>query len=191
MRREFVLVVLGIICISTLSSMLSGYVQIETDKVLLDTVVGAVGAGNFSYWQLGHTGPLLVELTSLTGDADLYVADHLRPSYEIDRNNFSSTSCGHDIVNVAADFPRPIGIGIFGHWSHNLSKYSIQVFLDTSEILNEEKLVTIERAHRTRAKTETEKKTMNMINQKLDDSNNPRFFRFLNLIDMIFEIVML
>lgn len=78
MRREFILVILGIICISTLSSLLSGYVQIETDKVLLDTVVGAVGAGNFSYWQLGHTGPLLVELTSLSGDADLYVSDTVR-----------------------------------------------------------------------------------------------------------------
>ena len=78
MRREFILVLLGIICISTLSSLLSGYVQIETDKILLDTVVGAVGAGNFSYWQLGHTGPLLVELTSLSGDADLYVSDTVR-----------------------------------------------------------------------------------------------------------------
>lgn len=78
MRREFILVLLGIICISTISSLLSGYVQIETDKVLLDTVVGAVGAGNFSYWELSHSGPLLVELTSLSGDADLYVADTVR-----------------------------------------------------------------------------------------------------------------
>lgn len=78
MRREFILVLLGIICVSTLSSLLSGYVQIETDKILLDTVVGAVGAGNFSYWQLMHIGPLLVELTSLSGDADLYVSDTIR-----------------------------------------------------------------------------------------------------------------
>lgn len=78
MRREFILVLLGIICVSTLSSLLSRYVQIDTGKLLLDTVVGAVGAGNFSYWQLGHTGPLLIELTSLTGDADLYVSDTLR-----------------------------------------------------------------------------------------------------------------
>lgn len=83
MRREFILVLLGIICISTLSSLLSGYDPIETDKVLLDTVVGAVGAGNFSYWQLGHTGPLLVELTSLSGDADLYVSDSVRFVWQI------------------------------------------------------------------------------------------------------------
>lgn len=67
--------------------MLSGYVQVEADKVLLDTVVGAVGAGNFSYWQLGHTGPLLVELTSLTGDADLYVSDTVRFVRQMYRNS--------------------------------------------------------------------------------------------------------
>lgn len=78
MRKELIIVLLGIICTSFLSSFLSSYVQIESDKVLLDTVIGAVGAGNFSYWQLGHTGPLLVELTSLTGDADLYVSDTVR-----------------------------------------------------------------------------------------------------------------
>lgn len=78
MRREFILVLIGIICVSTLSSMLSGYVQIDMDKMLLDTVAGTVGAGNFSYWQLGHFGPLILELTSLSGDADLYVADNMR-----------------------------------------------------------------------------------------------------------------
>lgn len=78
MRREFIAVLLGIISTSMLSSLLSGYVQIEADKVLLDTVIGVVGAVNFSYWQLGHTGPLCVELNSLSGDADLYVSDSIR-----------------------------------------------------------------------------------------------------------------
>lgn len=78
MRKEFILILLGIICVSTLSSLLSGFVPIESEKVLLDTVAGKVGAGNFTYWQLGHSGPLLVELTSLKGDADLYVADNIR-----------------------------------------------------------------------------------------------------------------
>ncbi|KAJ0169727.1 hypothetical protein K1T71_014333 [Dendrolimus kikuchii] len=192
MRREFILVFLGIICISTLSSLLSGYVQIEIDKVLLDTVVGAVGAGNFSYWQLGHTGPLLVELTSLTGDADLYVSDSLRPSYEVDRNNFSSVTCGHDMVHIPADFPRPIGIGVFGHWSHSLSSYSIQVFLDTSTVLSEEQLQAIERAQRSSGeKTDMDKKSEKQAYKKQEEAPKPRFLRFLDLVDMIFEMIML
>ncbi|XP_014371183.2 UPF0669 protein C6orf120 homolog [Papilio machaon] len=194
MRREFILVLLGIICISTLSSLLSGYEQIEIDKVLLDTVVGVVGAGNFSYWQLGHTGPLLVELISLSGDADLYVADNIRPSYELDKNNFSSVTCGPDIVNIPADFPRPVGIGVFGHWSHSVTEYSIQVFLDTSAVLSEEQVLAIERAHQGNGHDRTEmngKRKEKVSPTKTDNEHKPRFLWLLNILDVIFEMFIL
>ncbi|CAB3231864.1 unnamed protein product [Arctia plantaginis] len=189
MRREFIIVMLGIICVSTFSSLLSGYAQIETDKILLDTVVGAVGAGNFSYWQLGHTGPLLVELTSLTGDADLYVSDSVRPSYEADKNNFSSTTCGPDMVNIPPSFPRPVGIGVFGHWSHLLSEYSIQVFLDTSAMQYEESLAAMERGQRIGEQHESDKRTKERpASRKVDEEPRPRFMKLLNILDMIFEM---
>ncbi|XP_068626009.1 UPF0669 protein C6orf120 homolog [Battus philenor] len=193
MRREFILLLLGIICISTLSSLLSGYVPLEVDRVLLDTVVGAVGAGNFSYWQLGHNGPLLLELTSLTGDADLYVSDTVRPSYETDMNNFSSVTCGPDLVSIPAEFPRPVGIGVFGHWSHSVSEYSIQVFLDTSAVLSEEQLQAIERGqHGGGDRTEMEnKKREKVASKKTEEENKPRFLKLLNILDMIFEMFVL
>ncbi|CAK1587962.1 unnamed protein product [Parnassius mnemosyne] len=194
MRKEFILLLLGIICISTLSSLLSGYVQIETDKVLLDTVIGAVGAGNFSYWQLGHTGPLLVELTSLSGDADLYVSDSIRPSYETDKNNFSSVTCGPDMVNIPPDFPRPVGIGVFGHWSYFISEYSIQVFLDTSAVLSEEQLIAIERAHQGSGEgqdMESKRSKEKVVSRKTEDDNKPRFLKLLNILDMVFEMFVL
>ncbi|XP_013135858.1 PREDICTED: UPF0669 protein C6orf120 homolog [Papilio polytes] len=194
MRREFILVLLGIICISTLSSLLSGYVQIEIDKVLLDTVVGVVGAGNFSYWQLGHTGPLLVELISLSGDADLYVADNIRPSYETDKNNFSSVTCGPDIVNIPAEFPRPVGIGVFGHWTHSVTEYSIQVFLDTSAVLSEEQVLAIEKAHQGNGNERTEmngKRKEKLSPKKTDNEHKPRFLWLFNILDVIFEMFIL
>ncbi|KAH9638622.1 hypothetical protein HF086_007756 [Spodoptera exigua] len=40
----------------------------------------------------------------------------------------------------------PSGIGVFGHWSHYLSEYSIQVFLDASAVFSEEQVKAIERA---------------------------------------------
>ncbi|KAF9406340.1 hypothetical protein HW555_013254 [Spodoptera exigua] len=175
---EFILVLLGIICVSTLSSLLSSYVQIETDKILLDTVVGAVGAGNFSYWQSMHIGPLLVELTSLSGDADLYVSDTIRPSYEVDKNNFSSITCG---------------IGVFGHWSHYLSEYSIQVFLDASAVFSEEQVKAIERASQGIGEGErqldAEKKREKPAARKTDEEPKPRFLKLLNILDMIFEML--
>ncbi|XP_045781533.1 UPF0669 protein C6orf120 homolog [Maniola jurtina] len=187
MRREFILLLLGIISISTLSSLLSNYVQIEPDKLLLDTVVGAVGAGNFSYWQLGHTGPLLIELTSLTGDADLYVSDSVRPSYEIDRNNFSSATCGNDLVNIPPDFPRPIGIGVFGAWSHSVSEYSIQVFLDGAKLQS----LATEFQNANPDKSDNNQRKDKSVPKKVDEEK-PRFFlRLLNILEMVFEMVVL
>lgn len=189
MRREFILVLLGIICISTLSSLLTGYAHVEMDKILLDTVVGGVGAGNFSYWQLGHAGPLLVELTSLTGDADLYVSDSVRPSFEVDKNNLSSVTCGPDMVHIPAEFPRPIGIGVFGHWSHSLSEYSIQVFLDAAAVMSD---VEADRAHRVGDRQDIEKRPKERTSsRKVDDEPKPRLMKLLNILDIIFEMFVL
>ncbi|XP_023952543.2 UPF0669 protein C6orf120 homolog [Bicyclus anynana] len=187
MRREFILLLLSIISISTLSSFLSSYVQIEADKLLLDTVVGAVGAGNFSYWQLGHTGPLLIELSSLTGDADLYVSDSVRPSYEVDRNNFSSATCGTDLVSIPSDFPRPIGIGVFGAWTHTVSEYSIQVFLDGAKM----QALAMEFHHANADRTDNGQHKEKSVPKKVDEEK-PRFFlRLLNILEMVFEMVVL
>ncbi|XP_026745739.1 UPF0669 protein C6orf120 homolog isoform X2 [Trichoplusia ni] len=190
MRREFILVLLGIICVSTLSSLLSRYVQIDTGKLLLDTVVGAVGAGNFSYWQLGHTGPLLIELTSLTGDADLYVSDTLRPGYEPEKNNFSSITCGPDMVHVPASFPRPVGIGVFGHWSHQLSEYSIQVFWDTSAVLSEHQMRLMDKMNGVVVEQET-KVREKPVPRKADEQPKTRFLKFTSFLDMVFEMFVL
>ncbi|KAL4714802.1 hypothetical protein ACJJTC_002661 [Scirpophaga incertulas] len=193
MRREFILLLLGIIAVSTLSSLMSGYTRLESDKILFDSVVGVVGAGNFSYWQLGHNGPLLVELTSITGDADLYISETLRPSYEVDMNNFSSVTCGLDAIKIPVDFPRPIGIGVFGHWSHYVSEYSIQVFLDTTAVLTEEQVQAIEEAQRrvdVKQGKDGEKREAAM-EIKIEDDSRPRFLRIINFLDMIFEMFVL
>ncbi|XP_038221050.1 UPF0669 protein C6orf120 homolog [Zerene cesonia] len=186
MRREFIFLLLAIISVSTMWSLLSNvFRMVFIDKMLLDTVIGAVGAGNFSYWQLGHGGPLLVELTSLSGDADLYVADNLRPSYEVDRHNFSSITCGKDVVSIPADFPRPIGIGVFGAWSHAISAYSIHVFLDRSD-MNEQMLI-FEEGPRFDAAEPKEQKQMKK--DRMED--RPRFMKLLNFLDMIFDTFVL
>ncbi|CAH2101570.1 unnamed protein product [Euphydryas editha] len=194
MRREFILLLLGIISISTLSSLLTGYEPIIPDNIHLDTVVGIVGAGNFSYWQMGYNGPLLIELTSLSGDADLYVSDTLRPSYEVDKNNFSSATCGTDTVSVPIEFPRPIGIGVFGDWSHAISEYSIQVFLDTNAVmrLTDAQFLGVEQPHSTNPeKSDNNQKSKEKVVPKKMDEEKPRFVKLINILDMIFEMFVL
>ncbi|XP_021202982.1 UPF0669 protein C6orf120 homolog isoform X1 [Bombyx mori] len=135
MRRKFIIILLGIICASTLSSLFSALPERQPNKLLLNVASGIVGAGNFTYWHLGYTGPLSIELRSLSGDADLYVAYHMRPGYEVSENEYSSTTCGLDVVYIPDDYLRPIGVGIFGHWAYEQSEYKIRVYQDNTPVI--------------------------------------------------------
>ncbi|XP_047518879.1 UPF0669 protein C6orf120 homolog [Pieris napi] len=183
MIREIIFALLAIITASSMWSLLSNVFHMAfIDNMLLDTVIGVVGAGNFSYWQLGHSGPLRVELTSLSGDADLYVADNLRPSYEFGKHNFSSISFGVDIVKIPADFPRPIGIGVYGHGAHPVSTYSINVFLDDGDA-NEI------RFNKVKIESTVSKPKGKITTERVEEK--PRFLKFLNFLDMVFDTFVL
>lgn len=102
---------------------------IPEEWVLLHVVQGHIGAGNYSYLRLNHDGRIILHMQSLKGDADLYVSDKtLHPSF--DTYKLQSATCGHDIVVVPGDFRRPVGIGIYGHPSHQESEFEMRVFYD-------------------------------------------------------------
>ena len=44
------------------------------------SVSGEVEAGNYSYFTLRQTGSVEMVLTSVTGDADLYISDSSKPN---------------------------------------------------------------------------------------------------------------
>lgn len=97
--------------------------------VLLHVVQGHIGAGNYSYLRLNHDGRIILHMQSLKGDADLYVSDKtLHPSF--DTYKLQSATCGQDVVVVPGDFTRPVGIGIYGHPSHQESEFEMRVFYD-------------------------------------------------------------
>lgn len=96
MRREFIYILSGIIIVSTLTSLLANDKQTDPEKVHLVTVAGAVGPGDYAYWYIGHYGRLVLELNSLTGDADLYVSEDTRLvlfSYQINIPGDTVTPC--------------------------------------------------------------------------------------------------
>ncbi|XP_036394037.1 UPF0669 protein C6orf120 homolog [Megalops cyprinoides] len=103
--------------------------RIPEEWVLLHVVQGHIGAGNYSYLRLNHDGNIILHMQSLKGDADLYVSDKtLRPSF--DTYKLQSVTCGQDVVVVPVDFMRPVGIGIYGHPSHQESEFEMKVFYD-------------------------------------------------------------
>ncbi|XP_029950631.1 UPF0669 protein C6orf120 homolog [Salarias fasciatus] len=102
---------------------------VPEEWVLLHVVQGHIGAGNYSYLRLNHDGRIVLHMRSLAGDADLYVSDKtLHPSF--DTYKLQSATCGHDVVVVPGDFARPVGIGIYGHPSHQESQFEMRVFYD-------------------------------------------------------------
>ncbi|XP_034446311.1 UPF0669 protein C6orf120 homolog [Hippoglossus hippoglossus] len=102
---------------------------VPEEWVLLHVVQGHIGAGNYSYLRLNHDGRIILHMQSLKGDADLYVSDKtLQPSF--DTYKLQSATCGQDVVVVPGDFVRPVGIGIYGHSSHQESEFEMRVFYD-------------------------------------------------------------
>ncbi|XP_042749135.1 UPF0669 protein C6orf120 homolog isoform X2 [Lagopus leucura] len=63
----------------------------------------------------------------------IYVSDMtLHPSF--DEYELQSVTCGQDIVHVAAHFCRPVGIGIYGHPSHQESEFEMKVYYDRTVV---------------------------------------------------------
>ncbi|XP_051939352.1 UPF0669 protein C6orf120 homolog [Hippocampus zosterae] len=101
----------------------------DAEWVLLHVVRGQVGAGNYSYLRLNHDGAVVLQMLSVTGDADLYVSDAtLRPSF--DAYKLQSATCGRDAVVVPAEFARPVGVAVYGHPSHRRSDFEMRVYRD-------------------------------------------------------------
>ena len=94
---------------------------------------GSVGAGNFSYFKLRRDGVVKLVLDSTAGDADLYVSSTtLSPDYI--NYELCSATCGLDDVIIPSEMIRPVGVGIFGHPSHEISEYVLSVWLDANAV---------------------------------------------------------
>lgn len=123
----------GLLILFALSTL--SYVECFTDDeipdewMLLHVVQGQIGAGNYSYLRLNHEGRIILEMTSLKGDADIYVsASTLNPNF--DEYELQSTTCGLDVIIVPDHFHRPVGIGVYGHPFYLESEFEIKVYYD-------------------------------------------------------------
>lgn len=96
---------------------------------LLHSVAGEVGRGNYTYYSLMYDGPITLYLHSELGDADLYVSQTVtKPTFEPETYCLQSSTCGLDVIHIPQSFLRPIGIGVYGHISHEVSVYLLEVF---------------------------------------------------------------
>ncbi|XP_015790684.1 UPF0669 protein C6orf120 homolog [Tetranychus urticae] len=87
-----------------------------------------VYAGNYSYYMYKSTNRLRVILTTLKGDADLYIAkDRVKPTVDLESYQLQSVSCGIDIVDIPDNFGPDFTIGVYGHPSFDYSVYQLDI----------------------------------------------------------------
>ena len=102
---------------------------------LVYTFANQVGAGNFSYFKLHRDGIVRLELKSISGDADLYISSKtLSPDYK--NYELCSATCGEDEVVIPSKMQRPVGVGVFGHPSYDISQFVLSVYFsyDDSDV---------------------------------------------------------
>merc|ERR1719312_604575 len=78
-------------------------------------------------------------LTSLVGDADLYISDatNERPTFMFEEHELSSTTCGVDTIDIPASFARPVHIAVYGHPNYPLSKFNLDgVIIEEDEFVH-------------------------------------------------------
>ncbi|XP_049806327.1 UPF0669 protein C6orf120 homolog [Schistocerca nitens] len=96
---------------------------------LLHMSVEEVTAHNYTYYSLSYEGYIRLYLYSLNGDADLYVSQYVsKPTYDPGLNCAQSTTCGVDVVDIPRSFRRPVGIGVYGHPSHQRTEYRLEAY---------------------------------------------------------------
>ncbi|XP_064484178.1 UPF0669 protein C6orf120 homolog isoform X2 [Ornithodoros turicata] len=116
-------------------SMGYSWIRYEYDATVVfhERVTGSVGSGNFTYYALSTEGATTIFLHPLLGDPDLYIGEgDTQPTYDLSKHRLQSTTCGLERIDIPRSFKRPIGIGIYGHPSHEVSIYELEVQVDNS-----------------------------------------------------------
>lgn len=109
--------------------MLLIFTEICAAEHLLHMSVEEVTAHNYTYYSLSYEGHIRIYLYSISGDADLYVSQYVtKPTFDPGLNCAQSTTCGVDVVDIPRSFRRPVGIGVYGHPSHEKSEYRLEAY---------------------------------------------------------------
>ncbi len=113
----------------------------QTEIIFKESLEGWVESGNYTYFSYNGNYKINLILRSLSGDADLYVSESdsngrtVKPKFDLNSHDLQSVTCGLDFIQIPEDFERPIGIGVYGHPSHDSSHFTLDViaYEDTEE----------------------------------------------------------
>lgn len=104
------------------------------DIIFQEVIEGEVEFENFTYYIVDSNEDIILNLTSLAGDCDLYISQARRsgenppnPTIDTDSYDLQSTTCGEDVIAINREVIRPFTIGIYAHPSHHLCMFRLQI----------------------------------------------------------------
>ncbi|KFD47631.1 hypothetical protein M514_11494 [Trichuris suis] len=161
---------------------------VNADNTLVPSqqiITGDVVAGNYTYFKISKPGAAALVLLSYEGDADLYISTGTpTPTFSLDDHQFQSATCGVDHVELPSSISRPLYVGIYGHPSHELSRYFFAITLFEGDNGDDELVHWAEYIKLNPAEP-------NHWNSVYAEDNGKSFFSVLLHIGEIFSAVML
>jgi len=98
------------------------------EEEVIASIDGIVGAGNYSRYTFSEKENSQLVLTTIAGDADLYVSDvHSEPTFDFENHELSSITCGVDMVDLPTSLKRPVNIAVYGHPRYEASRFRLEV----------------------------------------------------------------
>jgi hypothetical protein len=99
----------------------------EEFKLISENKVMRVYPGNYTHYTLREPGNLKIVLTTIIGDADLYITNkHHYADYL--NYDFQSISYGTEEISIKDDYKRPISIAVYAHPYYPTTSFILSVY---------------------------------------------------------------
>lgn len=139
---------------------------------LLARTGGGIERGNFSYFYIKIYGSVILNLSSILGDADIYISDtNMYPSYDPDSYSLHSATCGDEIIEIPESYDSPLALGVYGYAE---SSYFILDVYENPDIPYPYRYVVMEMATSNPKESQKDNDGQQSIKSAKDDSENQR-----------------
>ena len=118
--------------------------SIDQQEIIFQEVIeGEIESENFTYYVVDSDEDILLNLTSIFGDCDLYITQSKnsgenpsKPTIDLNSYDLQSTTCGDDVIFIDRFILRPFCIGIYAHPSYSTCSYKLKIY-GTEPVRNE------------------------------------------------------
>lgn len=172
--------------------------------VIKEIITGHVEKENFTYYIVNLEVDVLLNLSSIVGDCDLYISqasktngEVVKPNIDIFGYDLHSATCGQDLLLVDGNIRRPFCIGIYAHPSHQMCQFTLEFIgfeTDKSITFNDRYENTEYENENEAAFNEQEKASTDNDDKESDNVNNLFFIfdhdsKFAIIIQFLLDIL--